>query len=352
MSKNSKAAGEYKALGIMSGSSLDGLDLCLASFKEEDGWTFNIDEYEVIEIPFDLIEALSNSDLVSSSQLFELDVKFGNWIGGVVNKWLKTRIKPDVIGLHGHTVFHQPDDGYSLQIGNGLCLAHQLNIPVVDNFRQKDIHYGGQGAPLVPFGEKYLFPNYDSFINLGGIANISFHGDSVSAWDVAPCNQIFNFLAQKVGKPYDDEGLIASSGNIDQTFFDRLRTLAYFKKKPPKSLNNQWTKEIIKFVPADVGNAMHTYSKFLAAELGGLLAGKDGKVLVSGGGAYNSFLVESIRTQMTNPERIVDVSEEIIDSKEALIFAFLGLQRLLLRPNVLGSVTGASRDVISGTLHI
>ena len=348
---------QYHAIGIMSGSSLDGVDFCLASF-ERDAWSFQILEATTIPIPERIKNKLKRSDRLSGYDLIRLDIDYGDWIGRQLKSFAASDHLIEAVGFHGHTVFHEPVHKLSLQLGNGLVISSVSGLPVVDDFRTRDLLMGGQGAPLVPKGEIMLFPEYRAWVNLGGIANITVkESDNVLAWDIAPCNQVFNFFAQKLNFPYDKDGALAKEGSLEKKWTDGLKDLPYFKTKPPKSMSNQWINEhILKNPSIDPKDALHSFAELLAGEVAKsicLSASGNDKVLFTGGGTHNTYLMERIRNFLKEQNiQIVTPSAEIIDFKEALIFAFLGLLRKLGIPNTMGMATGASKDTVSGTLHL
>jgi len=342
----------YRAVGGMAGSSMDGLDLVKADFwKENEKWRFNIiGEGITITYSVDLFERLSSSANLSLSDQQQLDVDFGLWIGGHIKNFLGQE-EVDVLAVHGHTLFHVPEEGVSWQLGAGEQIAAQSGILTVTNFRTEDITKGGQGAPLVPLGDFELFSEYDACLNLGGIANLSIKRQRI-AGDICPCNQVLNYYASKLGKEYDEEGEFARSGAIDLHFYASLEANDFFQCSFPKSLPNHFlSSELLNTVTPLVG--LRTYSDFIADQVVKSLLASDqstGKLLVSGGGAFNSFLIELIQEKLSNWEVIVP-SHDIVCFKEALIFGLLGLKRILGEINVLSSVTGAQSDSSSGTVH-
>lgn len=337
----------------MSGSSLDGLDVCLCRFLSEQGWSFEIIKSETIGIPPEMTTQLKQADQLTGRDLALLDIQYGRWIGNVINDFLKGLSLPiSVIGVHGHTVFHLPGQQLSMQIGNAEAICVITQTPTVGGFRGKDVLMGGQGAPLVPFGENQLLPDYQAFINLGGIANVSVHTHQIRAWDVAPCNQILNHFAKQLGHVFDDGGHLASSGQMDMPYLAYLRSLEYFHLPTPKSLSNQWSAQVLSNAPANPADGLYTYSHFLAEQLANDLSQVQGKVMLTGGGAYNDFLIQLLKKKVSPDLEILLPAPQLIDFKEALIFAFLGLMRTLRLPNVLSSVTGAQKDNVSGTLHL
>jgi len=356
--KHPEPLNQYHALGIMSGSSLDGVDLCLASFRQEPEWSFEIIESATIPVPERIKDKLRKSDQLTGYDLSRLDIKYGEWMGHQLKAFVTQDNAIEVVGCHGHTVFHEPENSLTLQIGNGAVMSSLSGLPVVTDFRTKDLLWGGQGAPLVPKGETLLFPDYKAWINLGGIANITVKkSDIVLAWDIAPCNQVFNFFAQKLNAPYDKDGTLAKYGSLDKQWTDKLTDLPFFKTMPPKSMNNQWiTEHILKEQSIDPRIALHSYVEVLAKEIAKSVKQQltgSGKVLLTGGGTHNTYLVSRIKKYLADQNiQIIKPSKEIIDFKEALIFGFLGLLRKLGIPNTIGTATGASRDVVSGTLHL
>lgn len=337
-------------LGIMSGSSLDGLDLCTISFeKRANVWRYEILVCETIEIPKTLLAQLEVSSSLDSIGLLELDVKYGEWIGQTIKK---TSNSLDLIGVHGHTVFHLPEKGVSCQIGNGEVINNVTGIPTISNFRNLDIQLGGQGAPLVPMGEKLLFSEFDGFLNLGGICNGSFgNGSNWMAGDIGPCNQVFNYFSRKLGQNFDDSGGLAASGSVIQSLFDDWNSIDYFKNPFPKSLGNQWVQDhFIKEYDFPSEDILCTFSSFIAQKIGNTLDERSPrKVMITGGGAYNTFLIDQIKS--LSKAEIVLPDQKLIDFKEAIIFGFLGLLRERGDLNVLSSCTGASRDSCSGVIY-
>lgn len=339
----------------MSGSSLDGLDVSLTKFNHTTHWQYEILTSCTLPIPEELKAALRQAPVLSAKEIHLLDIRYGIWIGEILKDWLESlAYKYDLIGIHGHTVYHLPQDHLSLQIGNGLAIAQKTRLPVVDQFRSLDVLLGGQGAPLVPFGEKMLFSDCDAYINLGGIANISIHSEKVLAWDVAPCNQVFNHFANQLGFAYDDGGALSQKGTIDQKWMNHLLSLAYFQQAPPKSLANQWTSEVLKNAPANAFDGLATYIDFLSEQIVFDLTDsiRKGKLMITGGGAYNAHLIEKIREKAGPEFEIYLPNKTLIEQKESVIFGFMALMRWLGQINVLSSVTGAERDSCSGTLHL
>lgn len=342
----------------MSGSSLDGLDISTTSFWEEGNqWKFEIEKAETRPISEDLISQLKQSEHLSREALSELDVSYGRWISVQVKDYIQgAQSDVDCVALHGHTVYHEPEQGYSLQIGSGQEVASGTGILTIDDFRNDDIKKGGQGAPLVPVGEYNLFPEYSGFVNLGGISNITtINAGKIRAWDICPFNQVFNYYAQVLGEKYDAGGHLAMSGNMDQAYHESLLGLHYFKTEPPKSLSNQWGIENGLYVDRPARDVLHTYAQVAAKLIAEAIKDNlpDGaKVLFTGGGAFNTYAIGLVRENLAGSHEVVIPAKEIIEFKESLIFGFLGLLRLLDRPNVFASATGASADSVAGKKHL
>lgn len=344
------------AVGIMSGTSLDGLDLVLVRFTFKNKWNFGILKSTTIGYNNVWVDKLSKAYKLDGYELLELHKNYGRYIGNHVNDFLTNIPEPvDFIASHGHTVFHRPDKGITLQIGDGQEIATKTNITTICDFRAKDVTLGGQGAPLVPIGDKLLFSDYDYCINIGGFANISFdsYGKRV-AYDICPANIILNHLSNSIGHAYDKNGEISSKGNFNHQLFNELNSISYYQKPYPKSLGREWLENnffsiINKYsIPAE--DKLNTVSQHIAFQISRSINNKKGKVLVTGGGAYNTFILDLIKQSSDNQ---VDIpSKTIIEYKEAIIFAFLGLLRLTNQPNCLASVTGADRDSSGGVVFM
>ena len=357
----------------MSGTSLDGLDIACCNFYLNDGEVddFDIEIADTIEFPIQLKTRLLESMGITGMDLTQLDFDLGFWIGEQCQSFLtRHHLRPDYIASHGHTVFHQPSQKMTLQIGNGNAINAITKLPVIWDFRSLDIALGGQGAPLVPIGDKQLFPDYHICVNLGGFVNISFeNGADRKAYDVGVNNIVLNTLAGKLGKPYDAGGKIARSG----TMIDNLRTsldlLSFYDKPYPKSLGREWVDNevfplIDKYSHEKVENLLHTFTLHLASIIARDLEriwqsnfqNKKGQILITGGGAYNDFLIENIQKELSNDMEVVVPDSTLVEYKEALIFSFMGLLRLKGLNNCLESVTGANRDsctgVVSGNFDI
>lgn len=344
----------------MSGTSMDGLDIALTSFVENKGeWSFDLLHCKTYSYTEDWIKKLSTSKVLSGIELTILDAELGKLFAQNVNNFLREfsieAESIDFIASHGHTVFHQPERGFTLQIGCGESLSFLTEIPVINDFRTKNVLAGGQGAPLVPIGDKYLFSEYDACINIGGFTNITLnqHGHPLIAFDISPGNLPINLLAQQLGKQYDENGEIARQGKTDLELLNTLNQIDYYSLTPPKSLGTEWLEnQFLNCLDAetDTSDKINTITEHIADQITRVLNSHEiRKALITGGGAKNTYLIERIRSK-TNAEIVIPMSE-IIDFKEALIFGFLGCLNQLNKPNSLASVTGSRRDVIGGAYH-
>lgn len=348
----------YHTIGLMSGTSLDGLDICYVKFKLslENTWTFQIAAAETVAYPDVWLQKLAFNESLSSLQTLELDKDLGQYFGKAVNTFLeKNNIEKssiDFIASHGHTLFHQPDKGITLQIGNGQAIALQTGIKTVYDFRTADVYNGGQGAPLVPIGDALLFSQYDACLNLGGFCNISLqHNDQRIAFDIGFCNLVLNRLAQKLNLPFDENGNLASTGQLDNSLLQRLNNLAFYKAKAPKSLGAEWlSTEVMPLLNnVDPTTALRTCTEHIAVQISAVLKEFDIKnVLLTGGGTHNRFLIERLKS-LTNTQLIAG-SNELINYKEALIFALLGTLRIENKINTLSTVTGAKTNLCTGVI--
>lgn len=340
----------------MSGSSLDGLDLAACGFRSNAGrWTFAVQATRAVPFTPDLRERLQRAMHGSALELARLDRDLGRFIGEAGLRFMQDRgIKADVFASHGHTIFHKPEEHLTTQVGSGAVIAAITGVPVACDFRGMDVALGGQGAPLVPLGERELFPGYDAFLNLGGIANLSVHRGSVVGYDVCICNQALNMLAEEAGRPFDPGGMIARSGSVNADLLRRSDRMAMIASPPPRSFGREHFEEQMLPLITDrsigLADRMRTVVEHIAGQVAGELVRSGAQAtLVTGGGAHNTCLVERLRELLPGGIHLPD--ERTIDHKESMVFAFLGLLRWLGLPNCLRSVTGASRDAIGGVLH-
>ena len=354
---------EYIGLGLMSGTSRDGLDMAACRFREEQGrWQYEILAADTVPYDAERQQQLAGAMDLKASALRELDVTFGAWMGTAAAAFIrKHQLRVDYVASHGHTVYHQPAKGFTQQIGCGHSLFAVLGLPVIADFRQLDVRLGGQGAPLVPIGDRLLFADYDACLNLGGFANISFEQDGERiAFDIVPVGQVLNRLAAREGMVYDVDGALAASGSLIPAFAERLRAIPYLRREGPKSLGEE---DVLQsYLPLLDGSAtadlLHTYVDFVAEEIAVVITKrleKNGNreimVLATGGGAWNSFLIEKIGYYCGRNAGLVLPEAELVNFKEAVVFALLGALRLSGQTNTLKSVTGASRDSSGGVIY-
>ena len=348
---------EFNVIGIMSGTSLDGIDIVYVNFKLDKNWKYELIHSNTYKYQKKWITQLLNISQEKINSIKKIDVEYTKLLSNLIIAFIdEFSIKDiDFISSHGHTALHQPSKSLTYQIGNLPILAKYINQKVVCDFRVQDVELGGQGAPLVPVGEKYLFPEYNTLINLGGFANITKRiKNNIIAYDICPINIVFNHLSRLMELEHDDGGYIASTGSINEDLYNNLQSLSYYKQYPPKSLGIEWVNDqihpIIKyFQDVPIKDLMNTFSNHFAFQIAKNI-GDQGKVLITGGGAYNDYLIERIKN-LTNSE-ITIPDPKIIEYKEALIFSFLGLLRVLKINNCYSSVTGSRQDHSSGKIYL
>lgn len=348
---------EYIVIGVMSGTSLDGIDLAELHFSisENISWTFQILNAETISYPSEWIKKLKDAISYSEENLKILNKDYTLYLSEVIKNFITNHdLKNiDAVCSHGHTILHQPNNGRTLQIGNLPEIANLIQQKVVCDFRVQDVAFGGQGAPLVPIGDKLLFSEYDYCLNLGGFANLSTEQNGKRiAYDICPVNIVLNKYAELLGVPFDDKGAIAKSGILSLTVSNELRELQFYKQKPPKSLGLEWVQEhifsLLDHSSIRVEDKLRTFTDHIAFQIAKQFH-ENSKVLVTGGGAYNSYLLSRIK-QYKNVELILP-SKELIEYKEALIFGLLGVLKLRKEVNCLSSVTGAKIDHSGGEIY-
>jgi anhydro-N-acetylmuramic acid kinase len=348
----------YKVIGLMSGTSLDGIDIAACEFTLDEGkWSFEIVACHTYPYSADWagrLRGLHNSDALAFSLT---NVEFGCLLGRLTRTFMEqTGFHPDIVASHGHTIFHQPELSLTVQIGAGSAVAAETGVPVICDFRTMDVALGGQGAPLVPIGDKMLFADYDACLNLGGFANISmeYEGQRI-AFDICPANIILNRLASRLDMEFDKDGEIARSGITLPELLENLNNLPYYKNNYPKSLGREWLeKEFLPMLEQEKWKTNHllrTVCEHIAQQVNkSLPSGIPSKILVTGGGAYNRFLIE--RLNAPGKHQWVIPVNEWVDFKEALIFAFLGILRWRGESNVLHSVTGSRIDHSGGSIYL
>lgn len=350
----------YNVLGIMSGTSLDGVDIARISLSENQGaWSYKIHEAETIPYSNEWVTELKNAVAYSNDRLQELNKRYTILLGGIIKNFINRYALQDLDAVcsHGHTILHQPHNGITLQIGNLPEIAQLTGQKVVCDFRVQDVKMGGQGAPLVPIGDRLLFADYKYCLNLGGFSNISFEeGTTRIAFDICAVNTVLNFYANRLGYPYDDGGKIAQGGNINPMLLERLDGLEYYKQPWPKSLGFEYVKQtllpLIEEYNIQTEDKLRTFTRHVARQIAFVVqqAGAAGQLLVTGGGAYNNYLIKSMANLLPDTTIVVP-DDNTIQYKEALIFALLGVLKLRDDVNVLGSVTGAPQDHSSGVIY-
>lgn len=342
-------------IGLMSGTSLDGLDVALCEFNDEH--SFTLLDAETYSYPLSWRERLATLHRASAEEYVRADAELGRFFGESVVHFLENHPeRVDYIASHGHTVFHQPENGFTSQIGDPNAIHAITGIPVVADFRRLDVALGGQGAPLVPIGDRLLFSEYDCCVNLGGIANISYEADGKRiAYDISPCNMALNHLAGLTGMTYDKGGETARSGRLIAPLLAKLETLEYYRTPRPKTLGKEWFEQrflpyIEPYMSQPTENIINTVTEHIALRIAAAI-NQSGiemhKVLITGGGANNQFLLERLQEKIGNIE-IVSIDERIVEYKEAIIFALLAYLRINHKENTLASVTGARRNSCGG----
>jgi len=350
----------YHVIGLMSGTSLDGLDIAFCRFSlDEKGWNYEVLEAETRPYTAEWKERLLGMESATAAEFSQLNEEYGFFTGRQVADFVaRTGIKADFVASHGHTIFHQPDKHFTVQAGAGSAVAAACKLPVVCDFRSLDVALGGQGAPLVPVGDRLLFADYDYCLNLGGFANISYeHNGRRIAFDICPVNIVMNAVCEKIGKAYDDKGEIARSGMVSMYMLHELNQLPFYRlnANTPKSLGKEWVIENVDPIIAQYeiaeNDLLHTLCEHVAIQVARATDVKQAKrMLITGGGAYNDYLIERIKA-LTKHEVIIP-DKRTIEFKEAMIFAFLGVLRMRNEINCLRSVTGARADSCGGAIYI
>ncbi len=348
---------EIKGIGVMSGTSLDGVDIACCNFVCDDGnWDWTPLAGNIYPYPHEMLERLKHSHELNGHDLAQLDVDYGRFLGGLVKKFVaENNCKPAFVACHGYTVFHEPQKGLTLQIGSGAQIAAASGIDTICDFRTADVANGGNGAPLVPIGDKLLFGNFAYCLNLGGFANISYDNaeDKRVAFDVCPLNIVANTLTRRIGLEYDKNGGLGRKGVVDKELLAKLNAIPYYKQQPPKSLGREFVDaEILPLFGqrTDIENLLTTYYRHAAYQISCAMAsaGKS-SVLVTGGGAYNSFFIECLKS--ATPHHLEIPDPVLVELKEAIIFAFLGALRYYGLPNCWKTVTGAVCDTVGGAVY-
>ena len=346
----------YNVIGVMSGTSLDGVDLAYIKFNHSENWTFEIFQCETISYSEEWLTKLKNAIHFNLSELEELNLSYTKLLASIISDFISkynfTEI--DAVCSHGHTILHQPQNGITLQIGNLPMIRDLVNQTIVCDFRVQDVQLGGQGAPLVPIGDELLFSQYDYCLNLGGFSNVSFHinGNRI-AFDISPVNTVLNFYANELGFPYDDCGRLAKSGTINHELLQKLNDLDFYKAPYPKSLGMEFVnKEIFPLIESftiEFEDKLCTFVEHTAMQIAMICSKQHSKLFITGGGTYNAFLITRLQYYLPKTGLIIP-DDKTIQYKEALIFGFLGILRLRNEINVLSSVTGATNNHSSGVI--
>lgn len=346
----------------MSGTSLDGLDMAYCHFqKTGSNWTYTIEETHQVAYEEDRREALREAINLSASDHLQLHNTYGTWLGLQVKDFINSeKLDVDFIASHGHTSHHQPDQGITWQLGSGQHLANASGIKTVCDFRTNDVALGGQGAPLVPIGDQELFGKYTFCLNLGGISNISFdHSGKRIAFDIGVANMILNYISKKSGLLYDEGGALAASGSVNDALLQALNSEAYYQLPFPKSTGYEWfLKALVPILESFTDSlenllctAVHHITDQVALQVRHYCAEEGNNILVTGGGAHNTFLITQLSQKLSGHANVIVPDKTLVDYKEALVFGLMGVMRLENEINVLASVTGGERDSVSGVVY-
>lgn len=352
---------KYKVLGLMSGTSLDGLDLAYCHlWQTNNHWEFSIEKTKDIAYNNNLRDSLKTAIYLSEGEHGQLHKDYGVWLGNQAKIFIEEHhLKIDFIASHGHTSHHRPEDGITFQLGDGQLLANTSGKQVICDFRTKDVSLSGQGAPLVPIGDQLLFFDYDFCLNLGGISNMSFEKDGKRiAYDIGLANMPLNYITQKIGLDYDENGKLARSGKLDKDLLQKLNQLEYYKLPHPKSTGYEWfTEKIVPLIEASNASEidlLHTFIHHncdqIAIEVHKHAIKSQNKLFATGGGALNQFFVDTLQDKLGTSVDVIIPNKTLIAFKEALVFALMGVLRLENKTNVLSSVTGATKDSCSGEI--
>ena len=340
-------------IGVMSGTSLDGLDIVKCHFIKSKNWDYTIEKGITIKYSNFWKKTLSNLHLKGEKEIKKINIEYGSFIGNEINKFISNNnSKIDLIASHGHTIFHEPEKKLTLQIGDGQTISNISKYTTVSNFRALDVSLNGQGAPLVPIGDLHLFSKYKYCLNIGGFANISIKkNNSIIAYDICPANIILNHISNKIDLDFDTDGKISASGKIDSQFLKKLNQISFYKKTHPKSLSREWLEKNILSLDEinnkKPKNLLATFCEHIGYQIGNEL--KEKSVYVTGGGAHNKFLISRIKNY--SKSKIIIPNKLNIDYKEAMIFGFLGILKIRNENNCLRDVTGAAKDSCGGVIH-
>jgi anhydro-N-acetylmuramic acid kinase len=340
----------------MSGTSLDGLDICFVSFKKSNYSKYNIINSKTYRYNEKWIEKLKKSIFLNKQELKKIDIEYGTLISNYLKEFISefSIDKIDLISSHGHTVFHEPNKGKTLQIGDGKTINKIIKTDVVCDFRTQDVKYKGQGAPLVPIGDLDLFSNYKFCLNLGGFSNVSIKDNNkIKAFDICPVNTVLNHYSKKMGYTFDQDGVLSKKGTVNLDLLCQLNQMSFYNKLGPKSLGIEFVKsKVIPLIDSHILNPkdiLRTYIEHISDQISKSIGSYfNDRILISGGGTYNNTLIDSIKTKVKS--KVIVPDSQIIDYKEALIFAYMGLLKSKEKINCLKSVTGAIKDHSSGKI--
>jgi len=343
-------------IGLMSGTSLDGLDICFVSFKKSNYSKYNIINSKTYSYNEKWIEKLKKSIFLNKQELKKIDIEYGTLISNYLKEFISefSIDKIDLISSHGHTVFHEPNKGKTLQIGDGKTINKIVKTDVVCDFRTQDVEYKGQGAPLVPIGDLHLFSNYKFCLNLGGFSNVSIKDNNkIKAFDICPVNTVLNHYSKKMGYTFDQDGVLSKKGTVNLDLLNQLNQMSFYNKLGPKSLGIEFVKsKVIPLIDSHILNPkdiLRTYIEHISDQISKSIGSYfNDRILISGGGTYNNTLIDSIKTKVKS--KVIVPDSQIIDYKEALIFAYIGLLKSKEKINCLKSVTGAIKDHSSGKI--
>lgn len=358
----------YYVIGVMTGSSLDGIDMAYTKITVENGkYSYEVLIAECVPMPQKWKLRIEQLVLQNAVTYLKTSAYFGHFLGERIAEFIeKHNLKEqlDFIASHGQTVFHQPENLFSSQIGDGAAIARKTGFPVVCDFRSIDVALGGQGAPVAPIADKLFFPKHKLFLNLGGIVNIAVkHNDRFIAFDITAANLALNKVAKLKGADYDHDGNIAANGEVDGRLLEELNGSWYYEKDYPKSLSGGWVSKVM--LPTlsrhniSVENKMRTIVEHIGLQINlsmkkieqkeNIQFSKDDKMLVTGGGAFNKFLVHRINEMI--PVSVVVPDEQTIKFKESILMALMAVLRVRGEVNCLASVTGAERNAIGGAIY-
>lgn len=350
----------------MSGSSLDGLDIAFFEITDvRNDWSFEIKHHDCVPFDVEMAKALQCADKLSVPEFLKLHTSFGRWMGEQINAFIERNMlfhKVHFVASHGHTVFHDPNAQTSTQIGDGASIAAITGLTTITDLRNMDVALGGQGAPIVPIADQYFFKEYDFCLNIGGICNITINKEMPIAFDIAPANQILNHYAMQIEMPYDMDGALAAGGKVNATLKTQLDQLEYYKQVTPKSLSNNYTQQLIaivdQFANISVQDILATLCSHIAAQVklavSPYIVGlAPTKMLVTGGGAFNKYLMAAMQAELSTLNVALEIPQnDLVNHKEALAMALIGVLRWREEVNVLSSVSGARRDSIGGAVWL